>query len=254
MISAQRKKIIIDKIKAGLPISVKELSRELGVSPMTIRRDLDALEKEGLLTRIHGGAIPINGGIEDEPSFNDRTGNFPREKLAIAQKAAELIQKGDSIFLGGGTTVTALANLLIEREDITVVTNAVNIAMILAPCEKINLIVTGGTVRTKSYSLVGALAERVLREIHVDKAFLGVDGISIDYGLTTPNMTEAHTDSLIVEAAKNVIILADHSKIGRVTLARFASISAIDILITDKGAPQDFLEELKKMDIQVLVV
>ncbi|WP_406677987.1 DeoR/GlpR family DNA-binding transcription regulator [Moorella sp. ACPs] len=254
MISAQRRKIIIDKINSGMPLSVSELSRELGVSPMTIRRDLSSLEKEGLLTRTHGGAVPVGGGSEEEPSFDEKLNRFPAEKLAIARKAAELIKDGDTILLNAGTTVTALARLLKDRQNLTVVTNTVNIAMELAQSEGINLVLTGGNMRTRSYAMVGTLTERVLREIHVQKAFLGVNGISIEHGLTTPNMTEAHTNSLMIKAADEIIVLADHSKIGRVTLSRFAPIEAVSTLITDRAAPPDFIEELVRRGIEVIVV
>lgn len=253
MISAQRRKIIMDRIRAGLPVSVSELSRELGVSPMTIRRDLYHLEKEGILSRTHGGAVPVNIGSAEEPSFAEKLDRFPAEKLAIARKAAELVEEGDTILLGAGTTVTALAKLLKDRQNLTVVTNTVNIAMELAQSEGINLILTGGNIRTKSYALVGALAERVLREIHVQKVFLGVNGISLEHGLTTPNMTEAYTNSLMIGAADQVIVLADHSKIGRVALSRFAPITAVHTFITDGGAPQEFIEELIKRQIRVII-
>lgn len=253
MISVQRQKNIIEKINTGTPISVSELSRELGVSSVTIRRDLDRLEKEGMLARTHGGAIPVGGGSEEEPSFTEKMDQFPVEKLASAYKAAELIKDGDTILLGAGTTITALAKLLKDRPNLTVVTNTVNVAMELAQSEGINLVLTGGNIRTKSYALVGSLAERTLREIHVEKAFLSVNGLSIEHGLTTPNMTEAHTNSIMVEVADQLIVLADHSKIGRVALSRFAPISAVSTLITDSGTPQDFIEELRKRSVEVIV-
>ncbi|BCV20587.1 DeoR/GlpR family DNA-binding transcription regulator [Moorella sp. Hama-1] len=254
MIPVQRRKIIIDKISSGTPLSVTDLSRELGVSPMTIRRDLSNLEKDGLLARTHGGAVPVGGGSEEEPSFTDKINQYPAEKLAIARKAAELVKDGDTILLNAGTTIMALVQLLKERQNLTVVTNTVNVAMELAQSEGVNLILTGGSMRTKSYAMVGALTERVLREIHVQKAFLGVNGISIEHGLTTPNMTEAHTNSLMVQAADEVIVLADHSKIGRVTLSRFAPITAVTILVTDKDTPRDFIKELAKLGIETIVV
>ncbi|MGI9860805.1 DeoR/GlpR family DNA-binding transcription regulator [Moorella naiadis] len=254
MISVQRRKIIIDKISSGTPLSVTDLSRELGVSPMTIRRDLSSLEKEGLLARTHGGAVPVSGGSEEEPSFNEKKDKFPAEKLAIARKAAELVQDGDTILLNAGTTVTALAQLLKDRQHLTVVTNTVNIAMELAQSEGINLVLTGGNMRTRSYAMVGSLTEKVLREVHVQKAFLGVNGISIEHGLTTPNMTEAHTNSLMVQAADAIIVLADHSKIGRVALSRFASIGDVTTLITDSAAPPEFIEELARRGVDVIVV
>ncbi|MDN5344996.1 MAG: DeoR family transcriptional regulator, fructose operon transcriptional repressor [Clostridia bacterium] len=252
MISVQRRKIIIDKINSGMPLSVSELSRELGVSPMTVRRDLSSLEKEGLLARTHGGAVPV-GEDSEEPSYTEKVNQYPVEKLAIARKAAELVKDGDTILLNAGTTVMALAQLLKERQNLTVVTNTVNVAMELAQSEGINLVLTGGSMRTKSYAMVGSLTERVLQEIHVQKAFLGVNGLSIEHGLTTPNMTEAHTNSLMVQAADEVIILADHSKIGRVTLSRIAPITAITTLITDKDAPRDFIKELAKLGIETIV-
>jgi DeoR/GlpR family transcriptional regulator of sugar metabolism len=256
MISAQRQKKIVDKIKTGMPISVSELSQEFKVSVMTVRRDLAMLEKEGALTRTHGGAVPVCEGEEEpsfEPSFAEKMNRFATEKLAIAVKANELIHDGDTILLGAGTTATALATILKSRQNITVVTNTVNIAMELAQNAGINLVMTGGNIRTKSYALVGALTERVLSELHVQKAFLSVNGISLEQGLTTPNISEAYTNSLMIKAAEQLIVMADHSKLGRVTLSRFASIAEMNALITDSGAPQEFLSKLAQQGVEILV-
>jgi len=254
MIYAQRRKIIMDKIKAGRPIGVTELSWELNVSVATIRRDFARLEKDGELTRTRGGALPvIKASSEEEPSFADKLNKYHTQKLAIARKANELIEDGDTILLGAGTTVTALASLIKDRQNLTVVTNAVNIAMVLAQSNSINLVLTGGNIRTKSYALVGALAEQVLKVIRVQKVFLGVNGISIEHGLTTPNMTEAYTNSLMVQTGNQLVILADHSKIARETLSRFAPISAVTTLITDQEAPQDFIDELRRLSMEVII-
>jgi len=252
-IAAQRQKIIVDKIRVGTPINVGEFSRELGVSTMTIRRDLEKLEKGGMLTRTHGGAIPVSEATE-EPSFAEKMNKFSEEKMSIAERAAELIKQGDTILLGAGTTISALAKLLKGRQNLTVVTNTVNVAMELAQSEGIDLILTGGNIRTKSYALVGPLAERVFREIHVMKVFLGVNSISIEHGLSTPDMTEAYTNAQMIGSADELIVLADHSKFGQGALSRFADISDIDTLITDSGTPQDFLEKVRNLGVDAIVV
>ena len=255
-IAAQRQKIIVDKIRVGTPVNVGEFSRELGVSTMTIRRDLEKLEKGGMLTRTHGGAVPVSQATEanEEPSFAEKMNKFSEEKMMIAKKAAELIKEGDTILLGAGTTITALAKLLKGRQNLTVVTNTVNVAMELAQSEGIELILTGGNIRTKSYALVGPLAERVFREIHVKKVFLGVNSISIEHGLSTPDMTEAYTNAQMIDSADELIVLADHSKFGQGALSRFADISAIDTLITDNRTPQDFLDKVRSRGVDAIVV
>ncbi|CAA7600907.1 DeoR-type HTH domain protein [Acididesulfobacillus acetoxydans] len=252
-IAAQRQKVIMDKIRAGIPINVGEFSRELGVSTMTIRRDLERLEIEGLLTRTHGGAVPLNGSFE-EPSFAEKMSQFPEEKMAIAKKASELIEEGDTVLLGAGTTLTALAKLLKNRQNLTIVTNTVNVAMELAQSEGIQLILTGGHIRTKSYALVGPLTERVFREVHAKKVFLGVNSISIEHGLSTPDMTEAYTNAQMIDSADKLIVLADHSKFGQGALSRFADIADIDTLITDNRTPLHFLEQARKRSVNVIIV
>jgi DeoR family transcriptional regulator of aga operon len=244
----------LDAIIASLAdtgsVAVSELTTTLGASPATIRRDLELLEEQHLLTRSHGGAIR-NGTLYELP-VRYRGGQAVEEKRRIAEAAAARIGDAQTLCFSGGTTTTEVARLVRGR-SLTVVTNAVNIASELVVSETIRLVVIAGVARPQTYELIGPLAEQTLAGLNVDVLFLGVDGITAD-GLTTHDEIEARTDRTMVERAARTIIVADSSKIGRSALAAICPLEAIDELITDDGAPAEEVAKLRAGGIEVIQV
>jgi DeoR/GlpR family transcriptional regulator of sugar metabolism len=245
-----------DQILAHLRFSgnvlVSELAASLATSEVTIRRDLKLLETEGLVRRIHGGAIVIPSRAY-EPTFLEKSRQFMDEKRRVGAAAAGLVDDGDAIILSPGTTTMEVARHLRGRRNLTVVTTAVNIAAELAGEPEIEVIVTGGKLRGPTYALVGSFAETNLRGLHVDKLFLGGNGLTVDNGLTTPDLTVATTDRTLVDAAERVIVTVDHSKIGRTTLCQTASIDRIQVLVTDTGLDLDERRAFEQAGLEVIL-
>src|SRR6202142_4034930 len=198
-------------------IRVEDLCRELRVSAATVRRDLDELDRVGAIRRVHGGAVSVESRLE-EPIFEAKTAQAVREKRRIARAALAFIEPGDTIFLDGGSTVLELARLVRERTNLTVVTNSLHAAHELAGRGP-RLILIGGELRQLSQTMVGALTRFVLHELHLDKAFMGTIGFSLKEGLTTTDPSEAFTKNLVLGQARQVIVLADSSKAGKVSFA-----------------------------------
>jgi DeoR family transcriptional regulator, aga operon transcriptional repressor len=247
----ERLSAILEQLSADGSLSVSDLSTGLGVSSATIRRDLELLERQRLLSRTHGGAVPQ--GVLYELPLRYKSGRFHEEKLRIAREAASRVADGWAIGLTGGTTTTEVARALVDRQRLTVVTNALNIASELAVRANLKLVVTGGVAR-ESYELVGPLAEASLAGLNLDMVFLGVDGISPDAGLTTHHEVEAHTDLALIDRARSVVVVADSSKIGRVAFARICSLSRIDELITDGDADRGAVAAIEDRGVRVTAV
>lgn len=233
--------------------TVADLARELNVSEVTVRQDLDFLEKQGLLRRTHGGAILPSGSGMERP-FQVVETAYKQEKERIAAAAAQMIQPGDTLILDVGTTVTELARQLLNYRNLTVFTNALNIAVLLEANSNITTVVTGGTLRPAQHSLVNPYAELILDKIHVDTVFLGVSGITVEAGLTNVNLAEAELKEVFIKAAQRRIVLADSSKVGTVALAKIANIQDVDLLITDTGADPDQIQSLQAEGLEVKVV
>ena len=247
---AERLDGILARLASDGSVSVSELTTDLDASPATVRRDLKLLEQQKLLSRSHGGAV--RNGLLYELPVRYRGGRQAAEKARIADAAAERIADAEIVGLTGGTTTTEVARRLRGR-DLTVVTNAINIASELVISESIRLVVTGGVARPQSYELIGPLAERTLEGLSVDVVLLGVDGVNAG-GATTHDEIEAQTDSKLVERAASVIVVADSSKIGRSALSRICTLAEVDQLITDAGAPEDELEPLRAAGVEVVQV
>jgi DeoR family transcriptional regulator, aga operon transcriptional repressor len=247
---AERLDGILARLASDGSVSVSELTTDLDASPATVRRDLKLLEQQKLLSRSHGGAV--RNGLLYELPVRYRGGRQAAEKARIADAAAERIADAEIVGLTGGTTTTEVARRLRGR-DLTVVTNAINIASELVISESIRLVVTGGVARPQSYELIGPLAERTLEGLNVDVVLLGVDGVNAG-GATTHDEIEAQTDSKLVERAASVIVVADSSKIGRSALSRICTLGEVDQLITDVGAPEDELEPLRAAGVEVVQV
>lgn len=232
-------------------VTVSVLADELGVSEATVRRDLQALGDQRLLERSHGGAVAH--GTAHELPVRYRTGRSD-EKRRIAQAAAELVTDGMAIGLTGGTTTTEVARMLVLRQGLTVVTNALNIAVELAVRPDLKLIVAGGVARATSYELVGSLADATLRSVYVDIAFVGVDGVDAERGLTTQNEVEAATNRVLMDRAKRTVVVADATKLGRVAFAEIAGIDRAHQLITNDGGDAEQLARLQAAGLAVTTV
>lgn len=251
-LAPQRLDHLRDLIRQSGVIRVEALCRQLGVSPATVRRDLDQLEKSGAIRRVHGGAVSVESRL-DEPLFDNKTSIAAKEKHRIASAALDFIATGDTIYLDGGSTVLELARLLRERTNITVVTNSLRAASELAGRGP-RLIVIGGELRRLSQTVVGPMTRLVLQELHLDKAFMGTIGVSLKEGMTTTDPGEAFTKECVMNQAQQVILLADSSKAGKVSFARAGKLDRVNVLITDKGVDKQFAAELNKQGIKLIKV
>ncbi|HEX6496548.1 MAG TPA: transcriptional repressor AgaR [Acidobacteriaceae bacterium] len=253
MLIGERRQHILRLIQQHGRVLVNEVSEELNISQITIRKDLDFLQSKGLVQRSHGGALRIQSNAIVDPSLQEKLKHHSNEKKRIAAAAAELIQEGQCIILDSGTTTTALAVELRKFERLTVITNAVNIAAELANTN-FEIILIGGTLRKNSFSLVGPLAEDNLAEMHADILFLGVDGFDLEIGITTPNFLESRVNRAMVNAAQRVVVVCDSSKFNRRSLSRIVPPSAIHHLITDRGLAHETAERLRSANIELTLV
>lgn len=247
----ERFSAILEQLASDGSASVEDLSERLGVSGATIRRDLTQLADQRLLTRTHGGAVVQ--AVSYELPVRYRTGSS-EEKHRIGQAAAELVPDGGVVGITGGTTTTEAARVLASRQNLTVVTNALNIAAELAVRPSLSLIVTGGMARSASFELVGPVAEQTLSGYHLDVALLGVDGIEAAAGCTTHDDTEARTNAVLLKRSKKAVVLADSTKLGRVAFATICPLSAVHTLITDKNADPAELSRLESAGLDIRIV
>lgn len=253
MSSGQRRDQILAYLSARDRSSVGELSQFLGVSEVTVRKDLDLLEAQGLLTRVHGGAV-VSGRGRLELYFAAREQDHLEEKRRIAQAAAALIQSGQRIFLDASTTALQIARLIKDREDLIVVTNGLYTALELNFCAGITTIVVGGTMRRRSSSLVGGLHDGALQRLRVEIGFLGARGITAEDGLMESEIDEAQLKQQIVNASQEVVGIIDSSKFGTIAFSAFALPREIDRIITDDNAPPAIVSALRESGITVDLV
>lgn len=252
MFAEERKQRILAALHQQPAVRVTELGRALRVSEACIRRDLAQLEQTGLLKRTHGGAISASLAAM-EPSLTDKEDQYQAEKSAIAGAAAAMVRPGATIFLDAGSTTRLIARALRHQRGITVVTNALNIATELASSD-IELVVIGGQVRRSILSHVGPLAEQAIASVHVDRLFLAANGVDLQKGVTTPNLLEAQVKRAMVESATEVILVADHSKFGRVTFSRICGLDRVHHVITDDGVPASLVSAIAALEVKVHVV
>jgi DeoR family transcriptional regulator, aga operon transcriptional repressor len=248
-LKAARFNAILERLATAGELRVAQLAADLDVSTATIRRDLEALEQRRLLTRTHGGAV-IRSVVLELP-LRDRSGSHAADKVRIGQAAARLVSDGSVVGLTGGTTNTEVARALCDHKSLTIVTNALNIAWELVVHPEIKLVLSGGVVRSSSYELVGAVAEAALRTLHLDIAFVGADGVSARHGITTHNEVEAHTNRVLIERAKRVVVVADRSKLEEVRFAEICPIEMVDQLITDTDADEGMLAAIRAAGVSV---
>lgn len=253
MLIDERRQHILNLIQNHGRVLVAELSRTLNISQITIRKDLEHLQSKGLVQRTHGGALRLQSGALFDPSLQEKQKQHSQEKQRIAAAAAEMVEAGQCVMLDSGTTTAAVGHALKRLSELTVITNAVNIAADLASTS-FEVILVGGTLRRNSFSLVGPLAEDVLEEMHADILFLGVDGFDTEIGVTTPNFLESRVNRAMVKAARRVVAVCDSTKFGRRSLSRIAPSSAIHCVITDRNLPHEIGESLRAQNIEVVLV
>jgi DeoR family transcriptional regulator of aga operon len=251
--TVSRRVHILDLLNKHGQVDVASLSLELGVSEVTIRNDLTKLEQSNLLIKARGGALKADR-VATDFSIRDKHKQHLEEKQRIGKAAAGIIEAGETIILDSGTTTMEVAKNLNKDNPLNVITNALNIAEQLAEYQNLNVMVPGGVLRKNSLSLVGSTAEAGFRNYFCDKLFLAVDGFSLDHGLSTPNVEEAHLNRVMIEIAKQVVVVADSSKFHKRSFAFIAPISKVHVLITDSGIQPEDQKKLETMGIQVLVV
>jgi DeoR family transcriptional regulator of aga operon len=253
VLNEERRRAILDQLTHQGRVLVTELAQQFETSQVTIRKDLEILHAHGLVHRTHGGALPSRDGALEDPTLREKEKLHHQEKLRIADTAVEKVKEGQVLILDSGTTTTAIARALRNFQNLTIITNAVNIAAELAGTA-VEVILTGGTLRKNSFSLVGPIAEETLRRLSADLLFLGVDGFDVHFGLSTPNLLEAKVNRVMVEIAKKTVAVCDSSKFGRRSLSLIAPPSALHEVITDRGVPKSDLRALKQAGIEVTLV
>jgi DeoR family fructose operon transcriptional repressor len=252
MYAEERQQEILTRARADGRVEVAALATALSVTQETIRRDLDRLERQGLLRRVHGGAIPT-GRLDFEPGLSQRDATASAEKAEIARAAAALLPRRGTVILDAGTTTARLATLLPDDADLTVVTNALPIATSLAARTGITVQLVGGRVRSRTLAAVDTWAVDTLSRLNVDVAVVGTNGFSVERGLTTPDPSEAGVKSAMVAAGRRVIALADSTKYGNDQLARFAELREVDVLVTDDGLAADDVAAIESQGPEVVI-
>lgn len=253
MLNEERRRLILQMVKNDGRVMVGSLAKHFRTSQVTIRKDLDILQGRGQIHRSHGGALPAQHSVLEDPSLREKEKLHRKEKLQIAAAAAKMVREGQVIILDSGTTTTAIARVLREFDNLTVITNAVNIAAELSG-SSLEVILTGGSLRKNSFSLVGPIAEETLRRLNADILFLGVDGFDLHYGLSTPNLLEAKVNRAMMEVARITVAVCDSSKFGKRSLSSIAPVSDIQHLICDRGISKHQLGELKRSGVDVTLV
>jgi DeoR family transcriptional regulator of aga operon len=256
MLSEERQRAILETLDRDGRVLVVDLAKHFQTSAVTIRKDLGVLHAKGRIQRTHGGALRTHGGalrVLEDPALQEKEKLHRNEKLQIAAAAARMVEAGQVVILGSGTTTTAIARAMRNLQNVTIITNAVNIAVELSGLN-LDVVLTGGNLRKNAFSLVGPIAEGALRRLSADVLFLGVDGFDVEYGLTTPNLLEAKVNRTMMEVAKVVVAVCDSSKFGKRSLSLIDRPSAIRHVITDRGISKADLNALKQSGIEVTVI
>lgn len=256
VMDADRRQQLVAYVDQVQRATVPELSRRFGVSEATIRRDLIQLSRRGLIERAHGGAVPRRFRHSEafpEPPILDRASLLTDEKRRIGRAAAETVEDGETIFITGGTTTAHMIPHLVDRAGLTVVTNNLNIASLLAPLPQITTVMIGGVLRHSELSLLGALTEDALRNLRAQKLFIGSSAIAVDYGLSADDLAEVQTDRAIMSVCRSITVVADHSKFGRVRTLRVIPIERVNRIVTDSGTDPQQLDGARELGIDVIV-
>ncbi len=252
--TVDRRMKILNKLSINDQVFVNELSKEFGVSEVTIRNDLEQLESKNLLIRARGGAMSTTQVVSQDLQLGEKHKLNLAEKVKIGKAAAKLIKESDTLIVDSGTTtLEVIRNIDPSLSNVTVITNALNIANQLVSMPNVNLIIPGGVLRKNSLSLIGPLAEKSFRNFFVDKVFLGVDGFDMMNGISTPNIEEAYLNQIMIEVAREVIVVADSSKFLRKSLAFICKLDRIDTVITDSGISDEDKKRLEDAGIKIII-
>jgi DeoR family transcriptional regulator of aga operon len=252
VLSEERQRAIFEAINREGRVLVVDLAERFNTSQVTIRKDLEILHSKGQVYRTHGGALSARGGVLEDPALVDKEKLHREEKFAIAAEAAKMVSDGQVVILDSGTTTSAVARALRHFQNLTIISNAVNIAVELSG-SNVEVILTGGSVRKNSFSQVGPLAEQTLRKLRADIFFLGVDGFDIEHGLSTPNLLEASVNRVMMDIARRTVAVCDSSKFGKSSLSLLCPTNSVHHVITDNGVSKEDLAALKKAGIEVTV-
>ena len=254
-LTPERREYILQELENTGTIKVKDVSSKFDVSEVTIRKDLKFLERKNKLLRTRGGAIRLNYtyNVEDS-SINEKQQKNYNEKQLIGRAAAALINENDTIILDSGTTTLEIAKNLSKFQNLTIITNALNIAIVLNEYKRFAVIIPGGYLREKSLSLAGPIAETFLKNFYCDKLFLGVDSFNLEKGVSTPNMDEASMNQTMISISKEVIAVFDSSKFNKRGFATIAPISKINTIVTDKGIDNNMKLELERLKIKTIII
>lgn len=253
-LAAHRQATIVAEVNSRGAVTVAELVDQLGVSDMTIRRDLDALDSSGLLHKVHGGATSVGLRSAHEPGFDAKLTQESAAKQAIAVAAAARVRPDSAIGIGAGTTTYALARQLLRIENLTVVTNSARIADVFHSSARADrTVVLIGGIRTPSDALVGPIATAALQSLHLDLLFIGAHGVDAEHGLSTPNLMEAETNRSFIVASREVVVVADHTKWGTVGLSTFAGWGELDVVVTDAGLPEPARKAMGRTGCELVV-
>ena len=248
----ERQRQILSLLERQGRLSVAEIVQQFSISEATARRDLESLALQGKAQRVHGGVISVEQAPPELPIM-EREKEQSDEKGRIGRAAASLVADKETVFLGSGTTVLEVARNLRDRKHLTVITNSLAVLNILAGLKEITVISLGGMLRESELSFIGHIAEQALSEVRVDKVFMGTRGLSLEHGLTNDYLQETLTDRAILKIGREVVIVADYSKINRVSTALLAPLSTMHTFVTDTKADKKFIQALKKQGIQVVI-
>jgi DeoR family transcriptional regulator, aga operon transcriptional repressor len=247
----ERQRQILQFIARNQRVTLTEVREIFNVSEATARRDLELLAEQGRLQRVHGGAIAIVQAPPESPIL-DRQDEQAESKRRIGQAAAQLVKDGETVFLGSGTTVLTVARALREHKNLTIITNSLPVMTTLSDTGH-TLISLGGLFRQSEQSFIGHITEQALAEVHADKVIIGTRAISLERGLTNDYMPETMTDRATLQAGREVIIVADHTKFGRVATIMLAPIESVHMVVTDPETPQEFIERVRERGINVVI-
>lgn len=250
-IPAERQKKMMEYIEANTSAQIHELAEKFHVSEATVRRDLDDLDHQGMLRRTHGGAMKVDKSASYESAYSERISLMMAEKHRIAERAARMVHAGDTVMISAGTTTYFIAQALSHLENLTLITNDLYIASQIVLPHTSTLVVTGGTRRPGQQGLIGAVAERMLWNTHVDIAFVGADGVDPIGAVTTVSFEEVSVKRLMLNAAARSVIVADHTKFGRVAMARTCEFNEVSLLLTDQGLNPELLEKFRRINAEV---
>ena len=250
--TAERQKQILSLLVQQGRLGVAEIVKQFSISEATARRDLDSLASQGKAQRVHGGVIAIEQAPPELPILQRETEQSD-EKVRIGHIAAGLVVDNETVFLGSGTTVLEVARNLKKRKNLTVITNSLPVLNVLTGIKEITVICLGGMLRDSELSFIGHITEQALAEVRVDKVIMGTRGVSLEHGLTNDYLQETLTDRAILKIGREVIIVADHTKVNRIATALLAPLETMQTFVTDSKADQNFLQRLKKQKIKIVV-